>query len=104
MTASIGELAGILLDLHNVNDPDAGFSAQETAFNSVLERLSDSGALSGTVTEATGEYQVDVGTLLVAIAGLQHYLIENLADAKNVDPEVIRFELREFAASLDAPE
>jgi hypothetical protein len=102
MTATMGEIADILLDLHNVQDPDASFAAQETAFKSVLERLSASGALSVTVDDETGEHQIDVGMLLTAIAGLQYYLIENLAEARAVGPEVIRFELREFASRLDA--
>lgn len=101
MNASIGAIADTLIDLHNIDAPDSADAEKERAFNSVLQRLDSLEVFAASIDSATGEHTINVERLLIAIAGIQYYLIDALAEQRSVDPETIRFELRELGAVMD---
>lgn len=101
MAGTIGQISDALIDLHHVNDSDVDMQTKEVAFTTILNRLNALEVFESSIDDETGEHQVDSTRLLVAIMGMQHYLIDRLALARQVDPEVIRFELREFTSGLD---
>lgn len=101
MAGTIGQVSDALIDLHHVDDPEADHATKDLVFQTVLRRLGDLGVFDGTVNDETGNHELDPTQLLVAVMGLQHYLIEKLAEARGTNPDAIRFELRDYAARLD---
>ncbi|MBF4597162.1 hypothetical protein ITJ50_00990 [Curtobacterium sp. VKM Ac-2889] len=101
MAGTIGQISDALIDLHHIDDPEADLATKDRVFQAVLTRLNELEVFEGTVNDETGDHQLDPTQLLVAVMGMQHYLIDRLASARQVDPEAIRFELREFTSGLD---
>lgn len=101
MTGTVGQISDALIDLHHVDDPEADLATKELVFQNVLRRLEILGVFDGTLDDETGKHEIDPTQLLVAIMGMQHYLIEKLAEARKTDPDAIRFELRDYVARLD---
>jgi len=94
-------IADALLDLHHI-DIAAGAEddGNNHAMESITSRLQQLQAFSGTFNDETDELTLDVTPLLVAIATNQMFLIQQLAEARGLSQDAVRFELRQFLETL----
>jgi hypothetical protein len=100
MTSPEKAAAQALVDLLAVHDPSAHIDDNETVMHAVLASLNEAGAMSATLNDEGNHVTLEATPLLVAIAWNEDYLVSRLAEARGVDPETIRFELREYINSI----
>lgn len=99
MSTSITPISEALLNLQVVT-PGEDFAANDRVLRAITARLSDMNAVSATFNDAEDRLTIEMTPLLVAIARNQMYLIRELARHRGVTEEAVRFDAREFLATI----
>lgn len=94
-------IADALLDLQHIDTASgADDPGNNRAMESITSRLQQLQAFSGTFNDETDELTLDVTPLLVAIATSQMFLIQQLAEARGISQDAVRFEVRQYLETI----